>query len=254
VETAISPFWVHDLLKLWRGNYHLHMLLEQAFDRTAQGVEGAEARRRTLGLIARYFVPVAGNGIKRRTVAPNVWAAYARGHSVQTLAPVYLANLIAHHAPAYLAAELLHTQHTVGDIVTTAGLRHALATQMGSKVAANTASAFLRTLHYWGVLAVESNPGAYRYAGRIPVTMPAFPLLVWVWRQHIPGGPIDLAHFGAHPLTTFLDSDSFGAHWAAYSSRLWRLQTEDGRAIAQLRPATMPALVRALLNLLSTGG
>lgn len=248
---AIKPVWIHDLLILWRRNQSRDLLLERAGDYVAQEIRSAAVRRAVLAQIAAHFVETTGSGRAARTTQQNVWATYSRNFPPAAMASAYLVQLVAGWPLAYVLAASLRDHLTPGEAPDVGLLTQESGLEPDSVYLADL-DACLRTLHYFGVLAVRRNVGRYLFAGRVPVPPSIFPLLVWSWWQQQGVATIDLAEFTRSPLFTFVDSADFPAGWAAAADRLWTLDAAGQRA--RLHPHDRADFVRALLNLLSTDG
>lgn len=251
VRLALKPAWIHDLLILWRRNQSQTLLLERAGDYTAQEIRSASVRRAVLTQAAAYFVETRGSGKALRTTQQNVWATYSRNFTSETLAPALLVHLLVQWPLALELAASLNGRLAPGKALDDALIAAVTDMQPDGGRSAELDSC-LRTLYYFGVLSVSRNRGRYRFAGHLPVAPAVFPLLVWSWWQREAAATIDLAVFAQSPLFAFVNIDDFAAGWAAAAGKVWTLDATAARA--RLLPVERAAFVRALLNLLSTGG
>lgn len=232
-DFPIKPQWIHDVHALWQPAQPIGELVEAALAHTMQELGGEKTRRNSLTVILRYYVGTEGGGQSRRTAEQDVWVAYSRAYPVSTMAPAYLAHLIAQNEVAQEASRFIVRRYNLGDTLTSAELRRHIASQFGErKVALNAASAFLRTLQYFGVLADGERLGEYRFATRLPVPREVFPLLVWVWWQRHLSPQIDLDVFAEDTASALLEVGTFIAHWRAFQPELWVLEERlEGRRV-----------------------
>jgi hypothetical protein len=247
-DFPLKPQWIHDVHVLWRPQQPVRELVQAALAQTMQELGGEKARRNTLTVILHYFVATEGSGQARRTMAQDAWAAYAQAHPAATLAPAYLAHIITENEVAHEASRFLTTRHSPGETVTAGELRRHVASRFGErKVALNAASAFLRTLDYFGALSPAGRPSEYRFVSRLPVVQPAFPLLVWAWWQRHLSPQVDLDAFAEDSAMAFLEADRFGVYWQSFQPALWVLETRlEGRRAA-LKQVTEASWIEALL-------
>ncbi|RIK35244.1 MAG: hypothetical protein DCC57_23535 [Chloroflexi bacterium] len=263
----LKPVWIHDLLILWRRNQALALLLERAGDYAAQEIRSASVRRAVLAQAAVHFVETRGQGKAARTLPQNVWASYSRNFPAAALAPAYLVHLTAQWPLALDLTVAWADRLTPGQGLDQVFDEALLAELLGAEPDGNAApargrlaelDAWLRTLHYFGVLAarrsagVEALAGRYVFAGRLAVPPPVFPLLVWTWWQQQGMPTVDLADFARSPLLGWMAAEDFAAGWAAAAGKLWTLDASG--CTARLHPGDRAGFVRALLNLLSTDG
>jgi hypothetical protein len=252
LDFPIKPQWIHDVHYLWRPAQPVSELVEAAVSQTMQELGGDKARRNSLTVILRYFVATEGHSrSRRRTAAQDVWAAYARAYPASTLAPAYLAHLIAQNEVAQEASRFITRRYVPGDLLTSSELRRHVVAQFGErKVVTNAVSAFLRTLQYFGILSPGERLGEYQIVARLPVPREAFPLVVWAWWQAHLSPQIDLDDFGEDPALTFLESEGFAGHWAAYRPVLWVLEERLDVRRATLKYGEADTFEQALLGLL----
>ncbi len=248
---AVKPVWIHDLLILWRRNQARTLLLEHAADYVAQEIRSAAVRQAVLAQIAADFVETRGRGRFARTLPQNVWATYSRNFPSAALAPAYWVHLAAGWPLAYVMAAAWGTALTPGDVLDDALLTAVIGTEPDPASLADL-DACLRTLYYFGVLALRRNSGRYVYAKRIAVPPPIFPLLVWTWWQQQGVSTVSRTDFAQSPLFAFVDSADFAAGWAAAEGKVWT--TDATGQTVQLLPRDRAAFERTLLNLLSTEG
>lgn len=251
LDFPVKPEWIHDVHHLWRPAQPVSELVEAAISQTMQELGGEKTRRNSLTVILRYFVATAGHSQSRRTVSQDVWVAYARAYPASTLASAYLAHLIAQNQVAQEASRFITRRHAPGDPLTSGELRRHIVAEFGErKVVTNAVSAFLRTLQYFGVLSPGQRQGDYHFAGRLPVLCEAFPLVVWTWWQKHLSPQIDLDDFAEDPALTFLESEGFAGHWAAYQPALWVLEERLDVQRATLKYGEANTFEQALLGLL----
>ena len=249
----VKPAWTHDLLELWERNKPLVQLLELASDRVAQEVLIPSSRRRTLHQISRYFVPVAGEGPRSRTTSPNPWAAYSQLFATEALAPAYLVQAVAHNDMMNAAGFLFYDRYGLGETVALRDVRNHLVSGFGDRPTARaSANSILRTLVHFGILKLTTGAGMFRYSRRLPVGLEPFPLLIWAWWRIRRENVIRIPDLASDPLLTFLQHDSYAAHWAEYESSLWTLEMRDGMECAVLRNTDNAAFIRTMFNLLSS--
>lgn len=248
LDFPVKPQWIHDVHYLWQPEQSISDLVDVALSQTMTEVEGAKARRNSLTIILRYFVDTVGGGQSRRTASRDVWVAYSQTYPVSTMAPVYLAHLVAQNEVAGEASRFITGRYAPGDKLSSSQLRRHVAEQFGErKVVTNAASAFLRTLQYFGVLSPGERTGHYRFEGRLPVSREAFPLVVWTWWQRHLSPQIDLDDFETDPTVAFLARDDFASHWRAWQPALWVLEERlEGRR-ATLKHTDAHSLADALL-------
>ena len=253
LDFPVKPQWIHDVHHLWRPAQPISELVQAALAQTMQELGGEKARRNSLTVILRYFVTTEGGGQSRRTATQDVWVAYARLYPASTMAPAYLACLIAQNEVAQEASRFITHRCALDDTLTSGELRRHVVARFGErKVVTNAVSAFLRTLQYFGVLAAGERLGEYRFAARLPVSREVFPLIVWAWWQQHLSPQVDLDGFGEDLAAAFLRRDGFPDLWGAYQPSLWTLEERlDGRRVT-LKYATASSLMEALLALVTS--
>ncbi len=251
LDFPVKPEWIHDVHRLWRPEQPIGELVENALTQTMQELGGEKTRRNSLTVILRYFVSTEGGGRSRRTAAQDVWVAYSRTYPAGTLAPAYLAHLIAQNEVAQEACRFITRRHAPGDPLTSGELRRHVVARYGErKVVTNAVSAFLRTLQYFGALSPVERPGDYQIGARLRVQREAFPLVVWAWWQKHLSPQIDLDAFAQDPAMAFLEPDSFADHWRSYQPALWVLEERlEGRR-ATLKYGEVDAFRKALMDAL----
>ena len=259
LDFPVKPAWIHDVLRLWQPNQPVGGLVNAALAQTVSELGGEKARRNSLTVILRYFVPTVGGGQTRRTTDENVWAAYAATFSSEALAPAYLARIIAGNDVARAAAGALARRAGQASFdlaqdkpFDSQELRRRIIAQFGErKVVVNSANAFLRTLVHFGVLAAGDKLGQYRFLAPLPVTQQVFPLLVWAWWEAQGGPQIDTDAFAAEPAVAFVQTEDFPAHWRACSGRLWSLEERLESRRVTLRHTDRNAFERATTEALT---
>ena len=253
LDFPVKPQWIHDVNQIWQPEQSVSELVRAALGQTMQELGGEKTRRNSLTIILRYFVATEGGGQSRRTAAQDVWVAYARRYPVSTMAPAYLAHLIAQNEVAQEASRFITHRYALGDTLTSGELRRQVVARFGErKVVINAVSAFLRTMQYFGVLAPGDRLGEYRFFARLPVPCDVFPLIVWAWWQQHFSPQVDLDSFEQDAATTFLQCESLIDLWHAYQPSLWVLEDRlDGRRVT-LKHATAASLTSALLALVTS--
>jgi len=255
LDFPVKPQWVHDVHQLWQPAQPINDLIQAALSQTMQELGGEKTRRKSLTIILRHFVATEGSGQSRRTVPQDAWVAYSRVYPASTMAPAYLAHLIAQNDVAQAATRFVVRRCAVGDALSSGELRRHVASLFGErKVVTNAASAFLRTLQSFGVLATGQGTRGYHFAARLPVSHDVFPLIVWACWQRNLAPQIDLDSFEEDPALALLEPGSFGHHWQAYQPRLWSLEERlEGRR-ATLKHTATNTFQQALLDLLPPVG
>jgi len=253
LDFPVKPQWIHDVHSLWQPAQPISELVQAAVSQTMQELGGEKARRNSLTIILRYFVNTEGGGQSRRTATQDVWVAYARVYPASTMAPAYLAHLIAQNEVAQEATHLIRHRYALGDSLTSGELRRHVVARFGErKVVTNAVSAFLRTLQYFGVLAAGERLGEYHFVAQLSVPHEVFPLIVWAWWQRHLSPQIDLDGFEEGSSVAFLQPDDF--HWRAYQPSLWVLEERlDGRR-ATLKYGETDAFGQALVDALDKEG
>jgi hypothetical protein len=250
LDFPVKPQWIHDVHQLWQPAQPIGALIEAALARMMGEVEGSKSRRNSLTIILRYFVATVGRGQSRRTAARDVWVAYSRAYPVSTLAPAYLTHLIAQNAVAAEASRFIAGRYSLEDKLRSGVLRRHVAARFGErKVVTNAASAFLRTLQYFDVLAPGGKAGRYVFARRLPVPREAFPLVVWSWWQAHRAPHVDFERFGQDPVAAFLAPATLSAHWTAFQSNLWSLEERPGVRRVTLKHVEAQEFEDALVRL-----
>ena len=250
LDFPVKPQWIHDVHQLWQPAQPIGALVEAALAQTMGEVAGGKSRRNSLTIILRYFVATVGRGQSRRTAEQDVWVTYSRAYPASTLAPAYLAHLIAQNAVAAEASRFIAGRYSLEDKLRSGALRQHVAARFGErKVVTNAASAFLRTLQYFDVLAPGDRSGRYVFARRLPVPREAFPLIVWSWWQAHRAPHVDLERFGQDPVAAFLAPDTLSAHWTAFQPALWSLEERPGVRRAALKHVDAPGFEDALVQL-----
>lgn len=248
-DFPIKPQWIHGVHTLWQPRQLLSDLLRTAKTQTMRELGGPAARRKTMTVIARYFLRTEGAGQSRRTLEQDVWVAFSLRYPASTMAPAYLIHLIAQNEVALQATRFIIRRHGPGDALTTGELRQHTIGQFGErKVVSNAVSAFLRTLLHFGVLEGGSNPGHYRFLGPLAVPREVFPLIVWTWWQRHFDPQIDLDDFTEDPALAFLQHGGMMDLWSAYQPSLWIVEQRlEGRR-ATLKYADAAGFEQALLR------
>ena len=250
LDFPVKPQWIHDVLNLWQSHQPIGDLVQAALAQTMTELGGVKTRQNSLTIILRYFVAMEGGGHSRRTAARDVWVAYSRVYPAGTLAPAYLAHLIAQNEVAQEAGRFITRRHAPGDTLTSRDLRRHITGLFGErKVVINASSAFLRTLQYFGVLADGDRLGEYRFTTRLPVPREAFPLVVWAWWQRHLAPQIDLDGLAEDPAVAFLQHEGFHDLWRAYQPALWTLEERLEVRRATLKYVAADSLEEALLTL-----
>lgn len=239
MDFPVKPEWIQAVLALWQPNQPISELVNTALAQTMLELGGEKTRRNSLTIILRCFVPTTGSGQHRRTLGQNAWAVNAQRYALTSLGPAFLAQLIAQNEVALGATQLIAQRHQPGDLFKRDELRRQMIAKFGErKVVTNSASAFLRTLQYFGVLAAGERLGEYRFAYRLIVEREIFPLLVWaIWQAH-PAPQIELDAFAAHPALGFIEAGEFASLWRAHQPGLWVISERLDARIATLKLIT----------------
>jgi len=250
LDFPVKPEWVHDVHALWQPHQPVSRLVQVAITQTMQELGGEKTRRNSLTVILRYFVKPQGGGQSRCTAAEDVWVAYSQRYAASTMAPAYLAHLIAQNEVAQQATRFISQRYAPGEGLTSSDLRQHTIAQFGErKVVINAANAFLRTLLHFGVLEDAGKLGQYRFLEPLAVTREVFPLVVWAWWQRHVAPQIAVDDFAEDPTLAFLQSEHLKAHWPAYQPALWVLEERlEGRR-ATLKHTDAAGFERALLEL-----
>jgi hypothetical protein len=249
-DFPLKPQWIHDVHALWKPEQPVSELIECARAETMQELGGKTTRNKTLTIILRHFLKTEGGGNSRQTASQDVWVSFSRTYSAQTLSPAYLSHLIAQSEVAQESTQYVKRRYVPGDLLTTGELREHVTSIFGErKVVENAASAFVRTLYYFGVFKEARGPGAYRFQQRLAVPHAIFPLIVWGWWREHKRPQIDLRAFMDDPAVAFLESSAFDRYWAAYTSELWSLEERIEGRRAALKYSDEEALEKALLRL-----
>ena len=247
LDFPVKPAWIHDVLRLWQPDQPISDLVNAALAQTMTELGGEKTRRNSLTVILRYFVPTVGGGQTRRTTQSNLWAAYAAVHAAGTLAPAYLARIIARNDVAGEATRFISRRFEAGGSFESNELRRRIISQFGErKVVVNSANAFLRTLVHFGVLETGDKLGQYRFLARLQVTQQAFPLVVWAWWGAHPSPQIDLDLFAEDPALSFMATTDFPTYWRTYQPELWLLDERLEGKRATLRQAETDAFQEIL--------
>jgi hypothetical protein len=253
LDFPVKPQWIHDVHNLWQPAQPIGELVQAALSQTMQELGGEKTRRNSLTIILRYFVTTEGGGQSRHTATQDVWVAYGHVYPASTMAPAYLSHLIAQNEVAQEASRFITHRYALGDTLTSTELRRHVVARFGErKVVTNAASAFLRTLQYFGVLAPGERLGEYHFVAQLSVPHEVFPLIVWAWWQRHLSPQIDLDGFEKDSSVAFLQPDDF--HWRAYQPSLWVLEERlDGRR-ATLKYGETDAFGQALVDALDKEG
>ena len=251
LDFPVKPEWIHDVHMLWQPEQPVNDLVQVALERTMQELGGEKTRRNSLSIILRLFVTTTGRGQSRRTAAQDVWAGFSRTYPVSTMAPAYLAHLIAQNEVAQAACEFITQRYSPGDTLDSTDLRQHVIRRFGErKVVTNAASAFLRSLTGFGVLTESERRGQFHRVGCLSVLREVFPLIVWTWWQKHLSPQIDLGSFEEDPAVAFLEQDSFALYWRAYQPTLWVLEERLDVRRATLKYVEPATLEQALLDIL----
>lgn len=250
LDFPVKPEWIHDIHMLWQPERPVSDLVQAALERTMHELGGEKTRRNSLSIILRLFVTTTGRGQSHRTAAQDVWADFSRTYPVSTMAPAYLAHLIAQNEVAQAACEFITQRYSPGDTLASTDLRQYVIRRFGErKVVTNAASAFLRSLTGFGVLMEGERRGQFDWVGRLSVLREVFPLIVWTWWQKHLSPQIDLGSFEEDPAVAFLEQDSFALYWRAYQPTLWVLEERLDVRRATLKHADSDVWVHDLIEL-----
>jgi hypothetical protein len=251
LDFPVKPEWVHDVHRLWQPEQPIGDLVQAALSQTMQELGGEKTRRNSLSIILRYFVTTEGNAGARHTATKDVWVSYSHNYPVNTMAPAYLAHLTAQNEVAQEISRFLTRRFARGEALISGELRQHVSAVFGQrKVVTNAASAFLRTLEAFGILAPGQHKAEYQFTGKLAVAREVFPLIIWAWWQAYQSPQIDTDSFAETPELAFLQTDNLATHWTAYQSTLWSLDERlEGRR-ATLKFSESSFFEAALLRLL----
>lgn len=250
LDFPVRPEWIHNVHELWQPDQPIVNLMALAKREAIAEISGEEAQRKRLTIILRYFVGTEGNANSRVTLSKDVWVTYSRLYPPSVMSPAYLAHLIAQNKVVAELTRFAQKRYEPSDEILSGTVRQHASAQFGERrVVTNTASAFLRTLQHFEVLADAKGVGHYRYVSPLSVDCEVFPLLVWSWWQKHLAPQIPLDAFLGDPAFAFLEKDNFGACWKAYRSELWSIEERIEGRRAVLRHADAPGFVKALLEL-----
>lgn len=231
LSSTLNPAWIQHVLATWRPG--------QAVDQLADSLPGdsatVDARRQAVAAILHNFMYRASPSETQGPAAGNLWPVYSRAYPPSTLAPTYLAHLIAQDPLAQTVARAIAGPHAPGHGFTAETVERRAGAQYGHQAETiAAATAFLQTLQAFGVVAPDDAPGTYHYATQLIVDQPVFPLLVWSWWQTYHTPDVDLERFAGHTAFLFLHTGDFDLYWRAFDGRRWSL---DG---SPPRRATLP--------------
>lgn len=249
LDLAVRPEWIREIHQLWEPCQSITELIAVANRQAIQEIAGEEARHKRLTIILRYYIGTEGEGNARTTLSDDLWVAYSRRYPAKVMAPAYLAHLITQNDVVTALTLFIQRRFEPGDEIASGPIRRYASAQFGERrVVTNTASAFLRTLQYFGVLEESRGRGHYRYVGPLPIDCDIFPLLVWSWwRAHL-APQIPMAAFAEDPAFSFLEKDNFGACWSAYQPELWSIEERIEGRRAVLKYADTPGFAAALMD------
>jgi len=222
LDFPLKPEWIQVVLKRWEPEQPITRLIERSLAEAMPELSGEKTRRNSLSILLRMFVPTAANS--RMTAAQNIWASYSALQSLQTLAPAYLARIIAESEVAQVLSQYITQRYQPGNVISSSGVRGAAVGKFGErKVVMNAASAFLTTLQAFSVLQPASKRGEYIIQPPMPVSPDIFPLLVWAWWQQNPVPQIEPDMFKTLPPYQWLAQDEFAKCWRRYQPDLWSI-------------------------------
>lgn len=222
LDFPLKPEWIQAVLRLWEPQQPITQLIERSLAEAMPEVSGEKTRRNSLSILLRIFVPTTANS--RMTDAQNVWAKYAAQLSLQTLAPAFLARIIAESEVAQVLSQYITQRYQPGNVISSSGVRAMTVGKFGErKVVMNAASAFLTTLQAFSVLKPASKRGEYIIQPPMPVSSDIFPLLVWAWWQQNPVPQIEPDAFYVLPPYQWLNRDVFSQYWRRYQPDLWSI-------------------------------
>jgi hypothetical protein len=248
LDFPIKPEWVHAVHDLWRPEQPVQELIQESLVKAIPELGGEKTRRNSLSIILRNFVTIDG-GSRGHTATQDVWASYSQIYTISMMAPAYLAQIIANNEVAQFATRFITSRYEPSGIFHSSELRKQLSAKFGQrKVVTNSASAFISTLQYFGVLAAGEKQYTYRYLGQLPVDRKTFPLLVWISWKANPMPQIDLDEFSQYPAQSFFVTDQFDEYWQAYQPALWVLMERLERRAATLKAASEQAWQDKLLS------
>ncbi|MCB0191474.1 MAG: hypothetical protein KDJ65_05975 [Anaerolineae bacterium] len=251
LDFPVKPEWIHDVHDLWEPHQPIGDLIQAALGQTMQELGGEKTRRNSLGIILRYFVTTEGDGNARRTAAKDVWVSYSRAYPISTMAPAYLAHLIAQNNVAQEISRFLVGRYAPGDDFSSRELRRHVSAIFGQrKVVTNAASAFLRSLEAFGVLRSGQRRAEYQFVEKLQIEQDVFPLIVWTWWQTHQSPQINTESFAEEPSLAFLQAGDLTAYWSTYQSTLWSIDERLDGHRATLKYVKVEFFQEALSQLL----
>jgi len=232
LDFPLKPEWIHAVLNLWKPNQSVAELIDSSLSQAMPELIGEKTRRNSLSILLRMFVPMQpGNSRSRCTTEQNVWAVYSSRLSPDTLAPAYLARIIAESEVAQALSQYINKRYGPGSTITSNEMRSFAAGKFGErKVVVNAASAFLTTLQAFKILVPGAGRSEHNMLPALVVTPQIFPLLVWAWWRQHPIPQIDPQTFTDLPAYQWLVRDDFQEYWRHLQPDLWsvseRIQTQ----------------------------
>lgn len=236
LDFPLKPEWIQAVLRLWEPQQPITQLIERSLAEAMPEVSGEKTRRNSLSILLRMFVPTVVNS--RMTNTQNIWASYAAQQSLQTLAPAFLACIIAESEVAQVLSQYITQRYQPGNVISSSGIRGMAVGKFGErKVVMNAASAFLTTLQAFSVLKPAGKRGEYIIQPPKPVSPDIFPLLVWAWWQQNPVPQIEPDAFTELPPYQWLMQDEFSQYWRRYQPDLWSISERlDNQMITLKHP------------------
>lgn len=237
LDFPLKPEWIHAVLCLWKPNQPIVELIDSSLSQAMPELSGEKTRRNSLSILLRMFVPMqSGNSRSRSTTQQNVWAVYASLFSPNTLAPAFLARIIAESEVAQAISRYINKRYSSGSTITSSEIRVFAAGKFGErKVVVNAASAFLTTLQAFGILTPGEGRSEHNIHTALAVSPQIFPLLVWSWWQQNPMPQIDPETFLDLPAYQWLVREDFSSYWQSLQPDLWNISARMQSQLVTLK-------------------
>lgn len=223
LDFPLKPEWIHSVLRLWKPHQPIAELIENSLDQAMPDLTGEKTRRNSLSILLRMFVPTQpGNSQTRCTTEHNVWAAFSGYYPPETLAPAFIARIIAESQVAQALSQYMTKRYMPGTTITSSDIRKFAAGRFGErKVVVNAASAFLTTLQSFRILERGGTRSEFIRKDNLHLSSDIFPLIFWAWWSQNPEPQIDLEKFEEVPAFQWLDHTSFHQDWNRFQPSMW---------------------------------
>ena len=217
--------WIYAVLNLWEPNLPVSKLIERSLANAMLEVSGEKTRRNSLSIILRIFVPMSqGNNQSRSTTEQNIWVAFAKHQSSLSLAPAFLARIIAESEVAQALSQHITRRYKTGSSFTSNDIQNFAASKFGErKVVSNAASAFLTTLRSFGVLIPGEGRSKHIVQPALSVSQEVFPLVIWAWWQQNPVPQFNPEAFEDLPSYQWLERENFSQFLRRFQPSLWSI-------------------------------